>query len=134
MGRNLFICRRSLVDQQRTGRIVKPAGGHQLRARRVRVSALIEPANQVAIFLVLGKRACDFHRCADPGQGEESSSGLTMETNAAMGMGHGPDKPFVKPIGGREFAPVSHWITSVRLALSAALLLFAVNREVAVRG
>src|SRR4030095_4760168 len=57
-----------------------------------------------------------------------------METNTAMGMRHRPDKPFVKTVGRSEFAPVSHRIASVGLALPAALFLFAVNREVAVRG
>src|SRR4029453_5307560 len=122
----------SLIDEQWTRRIGKPAGGHQLRTRRVRGAALIEPANQIAKFLILGQGACDLHRSADPGQGEESSSRFFMETNAAVGMRHRPDKPFVKSIGRREFAPVSHRIPPVRLARPAALFLFAVNREVAV--
>ena len=133
-GPDLVIYSRSLIDQQRTGRIRKPTGRHQLRAGRVRVVALIKPENQVAIFLVLGKRACDYHRRADPGQGEEPSSRFLMETNAAVGMRHRPDKPLVKSLGWREFAPVSHRITSVRLASPTALLLFAVNREVALWG
>jgi len=57
-----------------------------------------------------------------------------METNAAMGMRHGPDKSFMKSVGRRELTPVRHRITSVRLARPPALFLFAVNREVAVWG
>src|SRR4029453_4380942 len=56
-----------------------------------------------------------------------------MGTNTAMGMRPGPDKPFVKSIRRSKLTPVSHRITSVRLALPAALFLFVVNREVAMR-
>src|SRR5262245_36361942 len=88
----------------------------------------------MTIFLVLRQRVFDFHRRTDSGQGEESSSRFTMETNATMGMWHWPDKSFVKSIGRREFAPVRHRITSVRLALAATLFLFAVNCKVPMRG
>src|SRR5262245_26152136 len=126
--------RRSLIHEQWTRRIIKPAWGHQFRTRRVRIAALIEPDNHLAIFRIFRKRACDFHRCPDPNQREESSSRLAVETNAAMSVRHGPDKSFVKSIGRRELAPVSHRITSIRFALPSALFLFAVNREVAMRG
>src|SRR5262249_30236879 len=87
-----------------------------------------------AIFVILGKRACDFHWRTNLDQGEKSSSRFAMETNAAMGMRHRPDESFVKSVGRSELAPVSHRITSVRLARPAAIFLLAVNREVAVRG
>jgi hypothetical protein len=88
----------------------------------------------MAILLILRQRACDFHRRADSSQGEKSSSRFAMEANAAMRMRHGPHKTFVESIGRRELTPVRHRVTSVRLALPSALFLFAVNREVTMRG
>ena len=57
----------------------------------------------------------------------KASRRFAMHPNASVRSRSRPDKPFMKSVGWREFAPISHRITGVRLAHAAFGLVLVDN-------
>lgn len=75
----------------------------------------------------------DVQRGAGADEGEDFLRGLDGQADATVGAGEGFDEPPVHAVGGLEFHPVGHGVSSTGAADAAAVHFLGVDGEVALR-